>query len=122
MTTTTAISEETQKRNGTICQTERQRVDMVIKDVSDLTGYSRSDILGRARPAELARARFLVYICLTRLGMSYTAAGRWCKRDHGSVINGVKNLKNTREIVNPGPFEESTLYLLRMLKEKGYRV
>ena len=110
------------KRAGAISQSEKERMDMVVEDISLITGYSYDQLVGRDRPSDLSNARFLVYLCLMRLGFSYSSTGRWLKRNHVTIIHGCREIEKIKDLVNLGEYELMTQRRLVALRDLGYRV
>jgi chromosomal replication initiation ATPase DnaA len=109
-------------RRGVIHQTEKQRCNRALEDVSLITGYSKEDLLGRNRKGDLAMARFCVYLCVVRMGMSYKGAARFLQRNHGTIMHGVKELEKIKSIVHWGEYERTAMTRMQQLAEMGYRI
>jgi chromosomal replication initiation ATPase DnaA len=61
----------------------------IIRDVSEETGVSVAEIIGRARTGRIVKARQAVMYCARREGrFSTTQIGRALHRDHTTVIYG----------------------------------
>lgn len=109
-------------RRGVIRQTEKQKCNRALDDVTQITGYSKEDLLGRGRDGDLSMARFCVYLCATRMGVSYSGAGRNLRRNHGSIMHGVKELEKIKTIVYWGEYERTAMTRMQQLAEMGYRI
>ena len=111
------------KRRGAICMSEKERFEMALKDIQEMTGFSVEALTGRGRPDDLSMARFCLYICLVRLGFTYSSAGRWCKRDHVAVRHGVLRLESVRDLAGVNDaWGIQAQQRLKYLRDKGYRV
>jgi len=66
-------------------------IDDVLDVVCEYTKIDRSAILGKARYKEIMRARHLfVYLAVEHTGRSYSEVGRFCKKDHTTILHSVR--------------------------------
>lgn len=69
----------------------RQKRQTIIDEAAARYGVNPADIIGRKRGEELATARFEVYTRMrNEMNLSYPQIGRSLKRDHTTIIHGVK--------------------------------
>ena len=72
---------------------------MAVQSASRAFGVDSEDVMGRRRHWPLAFARLTAYWLLSiGKGYSYSKTGRMFGRDHGSVMNGVKWVKQELEL------------------------
>jgi chromosomal replication initiation ATPase DnaA len=64
-----------------------QRVNQIIAEVSSRRGLLSRDVLSDRRDAELVNARREIARLLRAKGLSWSAIGRFLKRDHRSIMN-----------------------------------
>ena len=68
---------------------------MILRVVSQVSGISTNDILGKSRTNEVCFCRNVCYhLMFTRLGMSKVAIGKIFNRDHSTIINGLDVIKD----------------------------
>jgi chromosomal replication initiator protein len=65
--------------------------------IAAANGIAPSDLTGPERPAWLVELRHECMWVLRQLGMSYPSIGRVMKRDHTSVMNGVRRHEQRME-------------------------
>lgn len=88
--------------------------DNTLNIISEVTGVSKDDILGRKRYWEYVLARhILLYFMYHYSYMSITAIGRASGRDHTSVIHGNQSIVKKVSINDP-----KTLQIIDSVKEK----
>ena len=74
---------------------KRRDVPELVGIIADHFGLTAADIYKPCKKREYVSARFCVYHVLRNtLEMSFTEAGAWCKRDHGSVLQGCRTLSD----------------------------
>lgn len=66
---------------------------IVFNHAEYVTGYSRHEICGSRGDRDLISARQAVMAELHRRGFSYSQIGRAMKRDHTTVIHGVRAIR-----------------------------
>lgn len=114
------------KRNGTVPLSQKSRVDMVINDVSQITGMAPDILTSRERgTSKVSRARFLIYLCLVKMGLGTRGTSRWMRKDHSSVIHGISEIEKINDLAKLGHIgnhELETLEFLKQLKKLGYRI
>jgi len=72
-------------------------VTMILRVVSQVSGLSTNEILGKSRTNEACYCRDVCYhLMFERLGMSKVAIGKVFNRDHATVINGLEVIKNEK--------------------------
>jgi chromosomal replication initiation ATPase DnaA len=64
-----------------------QRVNQIIAEVSSRRGLLSKDVLSDRRDAELVNARREITRLLRARGLSWSAIGRFLRRDHRSIMN-----------------------------------
>ena len=69
----------------------------IVDEVSGTTGISIIDIIGNSRERHIVRARQLVMFIARREGMTLTSIGSYLRRDHTTVIHGIRTEENRRE-------------------------
>ena len=74
----------------------RVTIQNIAREVADLTGIPLDDIMGRCRKGEVCRARELVcYVAYSR-GFSYPRIGMALGRDHTTIMQAVRNMRQRR--------------------------
>lgn len=76
-------------RAADICN-EPGRVRQAIRDAASATGISTADILGRSRLRTIVHARQLAMHMAHEAGAPCTQIARVFKRDHSTIIHGVR--------------------------------
>lgn len=67
------------------------RASFIIKQMAMMYGFTKEDILGRARNSPVCKARHHVYAVLrSELGLSYPQIGSIMDRDQTTIINGIQ--------------------------------
>ena len=61
----------------------------IVKLCADLFEISPADLLSRKRRQQIVHARMALYAALRKRGWSYPRIGRFCGRDHSTVMYGV---------------------------------
>lgn len=69
----------------------------IVGEVSKTTGVSIIDIIGNRRIRHMVRARQMVMFIARREGMTLTEIGSYLRRDHTTVIHGIKAEYDRRE-------------------------
>ena len=69
----------------------------IVDDVAEATGVSASAILGESRVRRITRARQIVRIVAHRQGLSLTEIGQFLRRDHTSVMHGIRQEAERRQ-------------------------
>ena len=93
----------------------KEDLEEVLKAVGLAFAVDPKDIIGRRRHGWLINPRFCTYYLLRQKGWSLAAVGEACgKRDHGSVLHGVKTLKDRIET------EKALGKALVRLRQVGY--
>lgn len=57
--------------------------------VSDMFLITPERLIGHDRTVRHTRARFAMYKALRMRGVTYAQIGRWCNRDHKTVMHGI---------------------------------
>ncbi len=70
------------------------KTEAIIKKFEDIYGIPKKDLLGKARNPEMVKNRFILYGILNRIGLSYNQIGRVLRKDHTTIIHGVKVAKD----------------------------
>jgi len=95
----------------------KKDLEEVLKAVGLAFAVDPKDIIGRRRHGWLINPRFCTYYLLRQKGWSLAAVGEACgKRDHGSVLHGVKTLKDRIET------EKALGKALVRLRQVGYEL
>lgn len=95
-------------------------IDDVLDVVSEYTGVDKSSILGRSRYREVMRARHLfVYLAVEHTGRSVSELGRFCNKDHTTIIHSVKLVSDLIETNND--YYYSTYVNLYQIISKKYK-
>ncbi len=69
--------------------------DKIIQAVAETYGIRIGDILGKSQTREFVTPRQLaMYLCRHHLKMSFTKIGDLFKRDHSTVMSGIKRVQN----------------------------
>ena len=89
----------------------RRLAARVVQSVSWASRVPKQDIRGRKRYRKAASARTAVYWVLRELGLSYPAIGRLMRRDHATVIWGVRSFEGA--LVTEQPWAHEILQGLR---------
>ena len=74
-----------------------QILRQIVEAVADATGVSADAILGESRVRRIARARQIVMFVAHRQGLSLTEIGQFLRRDHTSVLHGVRQEAERRQ-------------------------
>ncbi len=83
----------------TMSKMDDDYLKMAVQSASRAFGVDSEDVMGRRRTWPLAFARLTAYWLLSiGKGYSYSKTGRMFGRDHGSVMNGVKWVKQELEL------------------------
>ena len=89
----------------------------IVHAVADAFRVSPNDILCKRRLGYMINPRFAVYYLLYQRGYSLNEVSRACGRtDHGSVLYGIKQLKNRLET------EKRLRGAVQRLSEAGYEL
>jgi chromosomal replication initiation ATPase DnaA len=64
--------------------------EAMVQKASELFKVHPRDLISTYRFNFIVRARFAMYLALRQRGWSYPKIGRLLKRDHSSVVHGVK--------------------------------
>jgi len=79
------------------CKNKTARIILaIIDEVGAETGFSPAQIRGRGRQAALAEARQMVMYIAHNQGLSSAEIGRAMRRDHTTVLHGIKAEKARR--------------------------
>ena len=70
--------------------TRSDLIQMVLKEIADLHGVSLELMKGDARNGNLVKARQHAYYELHLLGFSSSHVGRIMRRDHSTVLHGIR--------------------------------
>ena len=91
--------------------------DAIVGAVASAFRVTPEEILSRRRHEYIINARFCLYSLLYQKGWSLVAVGQACgRRDHGSVLHGIKTLKGRLEV------ERNLFKSIDALKELGYEL
>lgn len=74
----------------------------IAEEVSDATGIPTAVITGDSRVRHIAHARQLVYYIAHRAGFSLTEIGMVFRRDHTTILHGIRAESSRREKLNGG--------------------
>lgn len=66
------------------------KMGQIVVQVSVLYGVSKADIMGTSRLRHIINARQHGYALSRQSGRSFNAIGDYFKRDHSTIINGIK--------------------------------
>tara|TARA_B110001469_G_scaffold43669_1_gene43034 strand:+ start:54 stop:392 length:339 start_codon:yes stop_codon:yes gene_type:complete len=70
-----------------------------VQSVANAYGMPTNVLLGRSRVSHVSEARQVVmFILVRRRGMSASGVGRFLKRNHGSVLHGLKTVAGWLEV------------------------
>ncbi len=69
----------------------------IVDDVAEATGVPASAILGESRVRRITRARQIVMFVAHRQGLSLTEIGQFLRRDHTSVMHGIRQEAERRQ-------------------------
>ena len=72
--------------------TNRASIRQMAKEAAAAAGVRFEDLIGPSRRADLCRIREVVYGSARRHGYSTTQTARVFRRDHTTIINGLRNL------------------------------
>lgn len=94
------------------------RMRVIDSVLCDAFGVSLELLHSAARsiPAPLARQHGF-YLARTLLGMTMPQIGRWYKRDHTSVLHGVRKIERLRE--GSEEFNDNVVSLIARVRELG---
>lgn len=95
----------------------KPKIMEIIDQVAKLTGYTREDIIGPSRNKHLVGVRhFAMWRAYEETGRSFPEIGLVFKRDHTSVLHGVRKVRamNPAEI---GIFEPKPVRLTRKCRK-----
>lgn len=73
--------------------TEFMQIEDIISNVAHVTGISAAAICGPRRDEEVIEARHIAMYLANRDGASYARIGRAMRRDHTTVMAGVRSIK-----------------------------
>ena len=74
-------------------------IAQIIAEVEDVFGIARGEIIGHGKPTHRVRARQAAMYIAHQEGHSYAAIGRAMKRDHATVMHGVKKAMDRLEAI-----------------------
>ena len=71
-------------------------IEKIVRKVSEISGVSEQDIVGKSRKMEIAEARQIsIYLCREILGTPLVSIGmHFGGRDHSTVLHACKVIKN----------------------------
>lgn len=72
--------------------------DMLFRLVEHETGFKRIALASRRRTDPYVDARCILFWLGHRQHFSYPQLGRWCKRDHTTVLHCVRRVERQREV------------------------
>jgi chromosomal replication initiator protein len=72
-----------------------------IKKYSEIAGISIADLESKSRLTEIVIRRQVYWYYLKQHGLSYTEIGRMFKKEHATVMYGVKKIIDLIEINDP---------------------
>lgn len=81
------------QEQGALMLNLKAEADAIFRWVCEAYGIEPSDLTGNSRMEPIAEARNVAYYLARQRGMSYPRIGRLFKRDHTSVISGVKRVQ-----------------------------
>ena len=86
--------EQQAKEMATMHQGAGPPLHKILAVATEVTGVSCEDLIGPRRSAKVARPRHLAYhlVKITRPDLSLPAIGRAFKRDHTTIIHGLKKV------------------------------
>ena len=67
----------------------------IVSEVAKGFCISPSAIMGRRRDSKTVKARHVAMVALYNQNGSLTETGRFFERDHGTILNAIKNVKNS---------------------------
>ena len=70
----------------------------LIKAAAAFWGLKEEDLIGKSKKIEICWPRFVVSHILRQKGFSYPAIGKVLNRDHGTIINAVKQYNALTEV------------------------
>jgi chromosomal replication initiation ATPase DnaA len=70
----------------------------MITEFAAKTGIPSGELLGESRVRRLAEARMLYWYILSLNGFGVTEIARLNKREHGTVIHGIRKIKGLLEL------------------------
>lgn len=79
--------------------TPRERTLNLIATVCEQFDVCPQDVLGRTRFAHIVRARFQCYADLYAMGLTASEIGRVFKRDHSTILHGLKRAENQQLVL-----------------------
>ena len=78
------------------------QVDQIIFAAAELSGFSVAAIKGERRHGPLVRVRHIAYYVARHCtGHSMPKIGRVCRRDHATVMHGVKKVEANKDHFEP---------------------
>ena len=102
---TVYVDVRTRKRLGNsersrLVYASKNQIDKIFEDACNLWGIEMTDLFSEDRHIPIPWARFFCYHKLYDLGMTCTDMARLFKRDHSTVLSGIKKAKNLIETGN----------------------
>ena len=94
-------------------------LEKCLSDVCEITGVQSHEIMSRQRGFNyICDARFLVYCTLKahELDPPFSQIGRIMGRDHGAIMNGIKQIKNRAS------YCKKMKAKVKALRERGHRI
>lgn len=70
----------------------------MLSQFSKLTGLSAADILGKTRTADVVAARHIYWLLLRRSGFSHQQIAGMCKRNHSSILQGIRSAMDLLQV------------------------
>lgn len=67
-----------------------------VEKAAAFTGFSEDQIVGRVRTPELCETRFAIWLSMRSRGLSLPAIGHHFKRDHATIISGLRRAETLR--------------------------
>jgi chromosomal replication initiation ATPase DnaA len=102
------------------------RAHELAKTISQVSGISQKEILGRRRIPPVVQARHHLFVNLWREGYSIAEIGRILHRDHTTVRSGMRRVMGVEEYDHevseryPGkPFLRESRRMARLQKQSG---
>ena len=77
--------------------TPREKNIQLIRDIASQNRVTLHDVMGPSRAQYIVTARFKCYRALRQKGLSYPQIGAIMKRDHTSILYGVRVLEKREQ-------------------------
>ena len=77
-----------------------ENISKIENALSQIYNISILDINSRIKKEEIVEIRMIIwYICHKYLDISSVKLGKYYKRDHSTILNGIKKMENKEDII-----------------------